>query len=424
MPFQEKPLKEILIVTRRHELEKALDRTDDLMEPGRPKVIHARGAVSMIEFATDDHSPFTGILGPHPLVGQSDSFVMSLVAQVKRNAAYTPALALKLLIDGKPSADVLAMNHTVGQGRDFDVFSNTMTNDLSEEHKELRTAQRVMSVLFERVSEQPRRLVVTHLANQTKAGATVPDPVEPRRLVFHPTSNARQIFSGQAGVDFRLVLAGIPAGTELYEVEGLTDSGANTCRNDPHDESVRVERGRRPTVLPPCAGPQRPQEVLEAHRCFPVAREHPSESHRPIRVAGNQFFFEAAECPLKIENRIAQLRIVDPFCCVDGEQVVPTNVETTRVRSLIDQEHVGHRRARQRCCQPPVVEPFAQPVEIDDRLVFDIFGTEDRRQVTTDLMDDIVPEQGRTQFGQPSAVEWFLARLGVRQTFASVRYHV
>ena len=225
MPFQQKPLKEILIVTRRHELEKALDRTDDLMEPGRPKVIHARGAVSMIEFATDDQSPFTGILGPQPAGGAIGLIRMSLVAQVKRNAAYTPALALKLLIDGKPSADVLAMNHTVGQGRDFDLFSNTMTNDLSEEHKELRTAQRVMSVLFERISEQPRRLVVTHLANQTKAGATVTNPVEPRRLVFHPTPNARQIFSAKAGVDFRLVLAGVPAGTELYEVEGLTESG-------------------------------------------------------------------------------------------------------------------------------------------------------------------------------------------------------
>lgn len=225
MPFQQKPLKEILIVTRRRELEKALDRSDDLMERSRPKVIHARGAVAMIEFTTDATSPFTGILGPQPIGGAIGLLRLSLVAQVKRNAAYTPALALKLLIDGQPSADVLAMNHTVGQGRDFDLFSNTMTNDLTEEHKELRTPQRVMSVLFERVSEQPRRLVVTHLANQTRAGETIPSPVEPRRMVFHPTSDARRIFSGQAGVDFRLVLSGVPAGIELYEVEGLTASG-------------------------------------------------------------------------------------------------------------------------------------------------------------------------------------------------------
>jgi hypothetical protein len=51
-------------------------------------------------------------------------------------------------------------------------------------------------------------------------------PIVPDRLVFHPTPEARQIFAGRAGVDFRLVLAEVPLGTPLYEIEGVQDSGS------------------------------------------------------------------------------------------------------------------------------------------------------------------------------------------------------
>jgi hypothetical protein len=221
LPFQDRPLAEIGVVTRPVELDKALSRTADLMEPGRPKVIHALGAVARVELETDRDSPFTGLLAPPPAGGATGLIRLSLVAKVVGRAAYTPGFGLKFLIDGGPSADLLGMNHVVGQGRDFDLFSNTMTTDLSEEHQELRPPQRVMGALFRRVSAQPRRLVVTHLAGRFRNGVTVPEPVTPRRLVFHPTPEAKQVFAGQAGVDFRRVLAEVPAGTVLYDVEGL-----------------------------------------------------------------------------------------------------------------------------------------------------------------------------------------------------------
>lgn len=222
LPFQHRPLAELAVVTKPTELDKALTRTDDLMEAGRPKVIHARGAVAMVELIADEASPFTGLLGPPPTGGAIGLVRLSLVAKVVGKAAVTPGMGLKLLIDGGPSADLLAMNHVVGQGRDFDLFSNTMTNDLSEAHDEIRPPQKVMGALFRRVSERPRRLEVTHLTGQHRDGSSVADPVTPRRLVFHPTDEARRIFVGQAGVDFRRVLAEVPAGTPLFAVEGLT----------------------------------------------------------------------------------------------------------------------------------------------------------------------------------------------------------
>ena len=226
LPFKTQPLRELGVVVRKHELDKALTRTSDLMEPGRPKVIHARGAVAMIEFEPSSTSPFTGLLSPPPHGGATGLIRMSLVAKVLATTAYTPAIGIKLLIDGKPSADLLAMNHTIGQGRDFDLFSNTMTNDLSATHTELRTPQKVMSVLFDRVSSQPRRLALTHFGDQLRDGSAEPRPVVPDGLVFRPTPEAQRVFRGRAGVDFRLVLADVEPGTPLYDVESDRASGS------------------------------------------------------------------------------------------------------------------------------------------------------------------------------------------------------
>lgn len=224
LPFKTAPIDELSIVLKKDELNKALTRESDLMEVGRPKVIHAKGAVAMVELVTSADSPFSGMLAPPSNGGAAGMLRLSLVAKVDRNAAFTPALALKLLIDGRPSADVLAMNHTVGQGRDFNLFSNTMTNDLSDTHNELRPAQRIMSRLFSRISHQPRRMISDHLAIEHRDGSPVHAKVAPDRLVFRPTVEAVSLFEDRAGVDFRLVLAEASEGIVLYEIDGIAGS--------------------------------------------------------------------------------------------------------------------------------------------------------------------------------------------------------
>jgi hypothetical protein len=222
LPFQQRPATEIGIVVRKARLELALTRESDVMEPGRPKLIHARGSVAMVELETVEDSPYTGLLGPPDEGGASGLIRMSMVQKPSGNKSHIPAFGLKLLIDGTASADLLAMNHTIGQGRDFDMFSNSMTNDLTETHTELRASQRVMSRLFRRVSDEPRRLTTDHLAHRRRDGSIVADPVAPDRLIFRPTPAAKRIFKGRAGVDFRRVLAEVGPGVELYSVEGVT----------------------------------------------------------------------------------------------------------------------------------------------------------------------------------------------------------
>ncbi len=222
LPFRTAPFTEAAIVVRKDELQKALTRTADLMEPGRPKLIHARGSVAQVEFVPASDSPYTGILSPGPKGGAIGLLRVSLVARVFGDAAYTPAIAIKLLIDGKPSADVLAMNHTVGQGRDFNPFTNSMTNDLSDTHEQLRPAQRIMSFFFKRVSRQPRRMINDHLAASYADGSNTDTPSGPDRLIFHATSEAKGIFTNRAGVDFRLVLGELEPGSTIYDIEGVS----------------------------------------------------------------------------------------------------------------------------------------------------------------------------------------------------------
>jgi hypothetical protein len=221
LPFQQRPMSEVGIVVRKSQLEKAITRTSDVMEPGRPKLIHARGSVAMVELEADERSPYTGLLGTPDAGGCSGLIRMSMVQKPSGKKSHIPAFGLKLLIDGNASADLLAMNHTIGQGRDFDMFSNDVTNDLTETHLEIRTSQRLMSRFFSRVSDEPRRLTVNHLVDRRRDGSVVTDPAAPDRLIFRPTAEAKKIFRGKAGVDFRRVLAGVDPGVALYTVEGV-----------------------------------------------------------------------------------------------------------------------------------------------------------------------------------------------------------
>ncbi len=223
LPFRTAPLTEAGIVVRRGELDKALTRTSDLMEAGRPKLIHAHGSVAKVTLVPSEDSPFTGLLSAST-GGAIGVIRMSLVARVFGDAAYTPAMALKLLIDSKPSADVLAMNHTVGQGRDFNLFTNDFTNDLSDTHDELRAPQKLMSFFFNRVSRQPRRMICDHLVNQRADGSPVASALGPDRLIFRPTPIAKTAFTDRQGVDFRLVLGDLEPGTTIYEIEGVVGS--------------------------------------------------------------------------------------------------------------------------------------------------------------------------------------------------------
>ena len=200
-----------------------LDNDTDVMDPTRPKIIHAQGSVARIEFETEADSPYTGVLSPPPTGGATGLLRMSLAIPPSGKKAVTPGIGLKLLVDGAPSLDLLAMNHTVGQGRDINLFSNSFSHDLTYEHSELRPPQKLLQFFFKRVSAQPRRLTIDHLVATARDGATVAEPRRPNRLVFRPHADVRRHFRRRADEDFRDTLELLEPGTTLYEVVAVHD---------------------------------------------------------------------------------------------------------------------------------------------------------------------------------------------------------
>lgn len=216
-----KPWTMLRIAGRPNVLRRTLERSADQMEAGRPKIIHTQGAVAAIIYEPLAASEFSGVLAPPPVGGARGVVRMSLAVPPKGKRAITPGIGLKLFVDGGPSLDLLAMNHTVGQGRDFNLFSHTFTHDLRDAHNELRPPQKLMKRMFARVSNEPRWLTIDHLAAVTQTGEAVAVPKVPERLVFRPHPDVAQVFRGRQGEDYRDTLARIPVDAVLYTVEAV-----------------------------------------------------------------------------------------------------------------------------------------------------------------------------------------------------------
>ncbi len=202
-------------------LARTFSRSDDVMEATRPKIIHTQGTVALIELATYDDSPFSGILGPPMTGGAVGLLRLSLAIPPKAKKSVTPGIGIKFFVDGAASLDVLAMNHTVGQGRDINLFSNSFTHDLRHEHGELRTPQKLMAALFKRVVPEPRHLTIDHLAAVTRNGSPLAQPLVPERLVFRPHGDVLRVFKGHHDEDYRVTVGRVEAGTSLYYVDAV-----------------------------------------------------------------------------------------------------------------------------------------------------------------------------------------------------------
>lgn len=209
-------------VLRRSGLKLSLFSEADVLPDKRPKIIHTRGSVSRIEWELAADSPYTGILGPaaeapQPVTG----FIrMSLATPPKPTQSVVPGLAVKFPVNGRPALDLLAVHHTVGQGLDFDLFSNPLSHDLTQTHEHLRGGQKLMKRFFSRASLQPRRLSIDHFVSGHLDGTQVDDSARrrPVRLDFVPHDDVRGVFRGRHDADFRSVLAELDPGTRLYNV--------------------------------------------------------------------------------------------------------------------------------------------------------------------------------------------------------------
>ena len=194
-------------------LAKTFDHVSDEIPEGRTKFIHTYGSVVKFKFIPEKKHPFTGFY-EEECVGLAR---LSLAANPK-SLPYTPGMALKFLVDQKPSLNLVVMNRLDGQGDDWNFFAKAFSNKIP------RAKSRILKFLewvFSLIRGNPGHLPVDHLAQMTSFGKKVKSPVVPEQLYFYPTSEVSKIISPDSRDDFRTKLQSIPAETKLYNVVGI-----------------------------------------------------------------------------------------------------------------------------------------------------------------------------------------------------------
>jgi hypothetical protein len=191
----------------------------------RRKVIHPMGVVAKVRYrATGD---LTGLLGDEDVVGLVR---LSIAAPLLPGVPFTPGMALKLFVDGKPSVNTHAINSLDGQGRDMSFFRNPFNTELPAPRSPLLKAA---AVWFSFYSKNPLRLGVEAFTSWTKNGNRVDNPSPLYSLSFEAPPETKTLYDQLIswylpGTDFRTLLQRFRGPLVLFRVFARTAQGVQT----------------------------------------------------------------------------------------------------------------------------------------------------------------------------------------------------
>ena len=194
-------------------LSKTFDHQSDEIPEGRPKFIHTFGSVVQFELEPKGEHQFTGMYQQ----GASGIARLSLAASPD-SIAYTPGMALKFLIDGQPSRNIVVMNSLEGQGQNRNFFAKNFSNKIEEPKS---WTLWLLGKVFERTRNPATDLPVAHLASVTQSGEAPALSIAPDQLIMKPSEEAGIVMASDSKEDVRISFQKIPAGTVLYHVYGV-----------------------------------------------------------------------------------------------------------------------------------------------------------------------------------------------------------
>jgi hypothetical protein len=199
----------------------SFDRSNDEMPEGRLRVLHPIGSVVSVDLRVTGGN-YTGVFAqgsaPVPAIARLS------VAGLAPN--FAPGMAVKYLIDGKPSVNSFAMFSLTGQttpagSTDYNYFRHGFTNIIEKPSSSFFTP---LITAFTAVKSDPFELPVKHVASINADGTEVaPSNVrEPLLVLYKPNPRLTAYFDAFANEDltkdFRMILRQIPPGWELYTV--------------------------------------------------------------------------------------------------------------------------------------------------------------------------------------------------------------
>ncbi|WP_404788539.1 hypothetical protein [Altericista sp. CCNU0014] len=206
-----------------------MDLKTDQVPQSWKKAIHAHGVVAQAKFLPSPNVPFTGLFQ-----GAEHCLVRLSLTGDPAARGFAPGLALKLLIDGKPSENFSALVSLAGQGKNYNFFANEMSNIVPVVSD---FGPRLINWIFERVTRFPTKLYLQDLAKVDRNGNPIETPYFPYQIFLVPNPSIQ--FPETPDRDFREDLSSIPAESLLYRVYAVDPQSLEA---DPETAAKIVDR--------------------------------------------------------------------------------------------------------------------------------------------------------------------------------------
>jgi hypothetical protein len=179
----------------------------------RPKLVHTWGSCALVTLKVTEKHPYTGVF-------ETGGAALLRFSDATGGGKFLPSIALKFMVDGKPSLNYLALPSVLRAKGDLRPLSSTFSNAAPPaESFDAKLVQKSFQKTANALGGTRLYgvyLPLHHLAEMGLDGKAVASAVVPDRLEFKPTEEAKRVCG--EGVDFRTGLAKIPKGTKLFEV--------------------------------------------------------------------------------------------------------------------------------------------------------------------------------------------------------------
>lgn len=179
----------------------------DFAPEGWKKYIHGRGSIVKVKIVPKNNN-YTGIFQG----AECALLRLSLTYRPGGSRAVAPGLALKVLRDGIPSANVSALVSLSGQDKNYNFFKNPMSNIVP---MGTDLGQKLVHSVFSKVSNYPEELLVEDMASFSAHGEQAKDVASPRQLFFVPGPDLKFTSTEH---DVRNDFAKIPENTLIYQL--------------------------------------------------------------------------------------------------------------------------------------------------------------------------------------------------------------
>lgn len=178
------------------------------------KAIHAHASIAKVKFIPASDTPFTGLFQ-----GADYGLLRCSVTGDPADRGFAPGLAVKFLIDGKPSENFSALVSLTGQGNNYNFFANEFSNIVPVVNQ---VGPKLINFIFRRVTKHPTKLSLEDLSETDQQGQPQSNPCYPAQIFLVP--NPAVQFPDSPPHDFRNDLATIAPGTPLFSVYAVDSS--------------------------------------------------------------------------------------------------------------------------------------------------------------------------------------------------------